>query len=98
MKPTLLRASGLVDAAAALPGRPLPFRERRSGEAGRTLEIRGAGRRALVGEGVYVVIGEGGDALGVAQLPLAGERAPSLGRPEAASELLSRIWAAPEES
>ncbi len=94
--PTLLRAIGLVDAAAPLPGRPLPFRERRTGEEGRTLEIEGEGRRALVGEGVYALIDEGGDALGVAQLPLAGERAPKLGRPDAGSELLSRIWAAPE--
>ncbi len=94
--PTLLRAIGLVDAAETLPGRPLPFRERRAGEAGRTLEIEGEARRALVGEGVYVVLDETGDALGVAQLPLAGERAPALGPAHASSELLSRIWAAPD--
>ena len=95
--PTLLRATGLVDAATHLPGRPLPFRERRAGEAGRTLEIRGFGQRALIGEGVYLVVGEDGSAMGVAQLPLAGERAPALGRAEGAEELASRLWAAPEE-
>jgi hypothetical protein len=94
--PTLLRATGLVDPAGVLPGHPLPFRERRAGEAGRTLEIKGEGRQALVGEGVYVVVGDDGDALGVAQLPLAGERVPELARADDSEELLSRLWAAPD--
>jgi len=96
--PTLLRAIGLVGPTTGLPGRPLPFRERRAGEAGRTLEIAGVGERGLVGEGVFLVVGDGGEARGVAQLPLAGERSPALGPPDRADELVSRLWAEPEGS
>lgn len=94
--PTLLRAMGLVDQTIEWAGGTLPFREQRAGEAGRTLEIAGSGERALVGEGVFLVIGDDGQARRVALLPLTGERAPALEDARRSSELVSRIWAAPE--